>query len=81
VLIPLGADQPQNAARAAETGFALTLDPVAATPDDVRVALAAVLNEPGFRRAAEALRDEIANMPGLEQAVTSLAKIAARPGG
>ena len=39
VLIPMGADQPLNAARCEQLGVARVLDPVAATPDDVREAV------------------------------------------
>ncbi len=64
VLIAMGADQPLNAARCAELGLALTLDPVSATPDDVRAAVTAVLDEPSYRQAAERMRDEIRSLPG-----------------
>ena len=64
VLIPMGADQPLNAARCVELGVARTLDPVAATPDDVFEAVSAVLTEPGYRAAAETLQREFAALPG-----------------
>jgi len=64
VLIPLGADQPLTAARAAQLGCALVLDAVEATPADIRAAVEEVAAAPRYRRAAEALRDEIAALPG-----------------
>lgn len=76
VLIPMGADQPLNAARSATLGIARIIDPVAATPSAVGEAVATVLINPSYRQAAEHFRDEIAALPepvaavrGLEQLV------------
>lgn len=79
LIIPMGADQPLNAARCVELGLGRMLDPVAASPADVRAGLAALLAEPGYRRAAAALRDEIAALPGPEQMLPLLERLAARP--
>lgn len=76
VVLPLGADQPLNAARCAELGVARVLAALTATPEQVRLAMAAVLAEPGYRRAAERLRDEIAGLPGPEYAVQLLERLA-----
>jgi UDP:flavonoid glycosyltransferase YjiC (YdhE family) len=48
---------------------------VRATPEDVRVAVAMVLEDPGYRRAAERLRDEIAGLPGPERGVELLTRL------
>lgn len=77
VLIPLGADQPLNAARCEGLGVARVLDPIAATADDVREAVANVLADESYRRAAERLRDEVAALPGPEHAVRLLERLAA----
>ena len=77
VLIPMGADQPHNAVRCADLGLARWLDPIATTPEEVRDAVAAVLADPSYRRAAERLRDEIAALPGPEQALALLERLAA----
>ncbi|HXA61040.1 MAG TPA: glycosyltransferase [Streptosporangiaceae bacterium] len=77
VLIPMGADQPHNAARCADLGVSRVLDAVRATPEAVRDAASAVLADPAYRRAAERLRDEIATMPGPASAVTLLEGLAA----
>src|SRR5262249_8079545 len=66
VLIPLGADQLVNAARAEELGLARVLG-VNATPDDVRAAVEAVDPAP-----ARAVRDEIGTLPGPESAAQLL---------
>jgi UDP:flavonoid glycosyltransferase YjiC (YdhE family) len=78
VLIPMGADQPLNAARCAALGVGLALDAVAATPESVRAALTTVLENPAYRAAAERLRDEIAALPGPEYAVGLLEQLAVR---
>ena len=69
VLLPIGADQPATAARCAQLGAAIVLDPVTATPDDVAAALQRVLADPSYRRAAESLRDEILALPSAAEAL------------
>lgn len=80
VLIPMGADQPRNAARCADLWVGRVLDAMAATPDDVRMALEVVLETPEYRAAAGVLRDEIAALPGPEHAVGLLERLVADPG-
>jgi UDP:flavonoid glycosyltransferase YjiC (YdhE family) len=77
VLIPMGADQPLNAARCEALGVARVLDAVDATPDVVREAVLAVLDDPPYRRAAGRARDEIAALPGPAHAVMLLERLAA----
>jgi len=84
VLLPMGADQPQNAARCEELGVARVLDAVHATPEDVRDAVTDVLTDPSCRSAAERIADEIAALPGPEDTVPLLearAFSAGRPSG
>ena len=76
VLLPMGADQPYNAARCEALGVARSLDVIAATPADVRHAAAAVLAEPSYRAAAERLRDEFAALPGPDYAVALIEQLA-----
>lgn len=76
VLIPMGADQPHNGDRCAALGVARVLDPVAATPESVREAAGAVLADPGYRLAAQRVRDEIAAMPAPEYTVGLLERLA-----
>jgi UDP:flavonoid glycosyltransferase YjiC (YdhE family) len=75
VLLPLGADQPLNAARCEELGVALVLDAMRARSDDVREAVASVLRDPSYRTAAERVRDEIRGLPGPEHAVALLERL------
>jgi UDP:flavonoid glycosyltransferase YjiC (YdhE family) len=77
VLIPMGADQPLNAARCADLGVARVLDALEATPEMVAEAVSAVLGDRSYRRAAERLRDEITGLPGPEYAVRLLERLAA----
>jgi UDP:flavonoid glycosyltransferase YjiC (YdhE family) len=84
VVLPMGADQPQNAARCEELGVARVLDAVLATPEDVRDAVTDVLTDPSCRLAAERIADEIAALPGPEATVPLLearAFSAGRPSG
>jgi MGT family glycosyltransferase len=76
VVIPMGADQPLNAARCETLGVARVLDAMEATPRMVREAVATVLEDPTYRRAAERMRDEIAALPGTEYALTLLERLA-----
>ena len=69
VLLPMGADQPLNAARAEALGVAQVLDALEATPAEIERAARAVLAEPGYRRQAGLIRDEIRALPGPERAV------------
>lgn len=75
VLIPMGADQPLNAARCAQLGLARVLDPVDATPADIGAAVSAVLNDSAYRAAASALQAEYAALPGPEHAVRLLEEL------
>ena len=63
VMLPVAADQPENAERCVAAGAAVALPPDARGADDVRAAAAAVLADPSLATAAAGLRDEIAAMP------------------
>jgi len=80
VLLPMGADQPLNAGRSAALGVGRVLDALAATPESVRDALAAVLDKPTYRLAAQRLRKEIAALPPPLHAVPLLEELARRTG-
>jgi MGT family glycosyltransferase len=76
VMIPISADQPENARRAAALGAAAVIAPEERTPAAIRAAVRAVLADPAYRRSAERVRDEMAALPGLEHAVALLARLA-----
>lgn len=75
VLIPLGADQPYNARRCLELGTARVLDPCTVTGLELEATVLAVLADPGYRRSAERIRDEINSLPGPESAVARLEQL------
>jgi UDP:flavonoid glycosyltransferase YjiC (YdhE family) len=69
VVIPMGADQPLNAARCVDLEVGLSLDAIHATPDDIAHAVSAVLSDDHYRVAAGYVRDEMSALPGPEGAV------------
>jgi UDP:flavonoid glycosyltransferase YjiC (YdhE family) len=77
VLLPLGADQPLNAARCEALGLAQVLDPLAARPWELHEAVLGVLADQTYRDSAESLRDEIGALPGPAHAVSLLESVAA----
>jgi UDP:flavonoid glycosyltransferase YjiC (YdhE family) len=78
VTIPIGADQPLNAARCEALGVGPALDALRAMSADVRDAVAAVLGDPAYRAAAERVRDEIAALPGPDHALALLERLVLR---
>ena len=78
LLLPMGADQPYNAARCEALGVARSLDVVAATPADVRRAAVEVLAGHSYAAAAAAMRDEFASLPGPASAVEFLMRTLGR---
>jgi UDP:flavonoid glycosyltransferase YjiC (YdhE family) len=76
VVVPLTADQPENAARCAALGLGTVVAHAALTPARAREAVLGVLGEPAYRRRAARLRDEIAALPGPEHAVGLLERLA-----
>ncbi|HEX8228685.1 MAG TPA: glycosyltransferase [Chloroflexia bacterium] len=80
VLIPIAADQPENAQRCAELGVARVVEPDRHTGSElahaIRVATREVLAAAHYREAAQRLRKEIEELAGLEYAVTLLERLA-----
>jgi MGT family glycosyltransferase len=75
VLLPMGADQPLNAARCEELGIARVIDAPDATATAIREASEAVLADPDYRLRAARFRDELAALPGPEEAVALLERL------
>lgn len=80
VCLPMGADQPGNAAAVAAGGTGLQLTPEQADAASIRSAVERVLNEDRFRRAAGRLRDEIADLPTPDEVIASVVDRVTRPG-
>ena len=77
VTIPIDADQPLNAERCAALGVAEVIEHDRRTPDAIRSAVRTVLGDPSYRRNAEQIRHDTAQLPGPEHAATLLERLAA----
>jgi MGT family glycosyltransferase len=77
VVIPIGADQPANAARVAELGLGRVVGPDERTPEAIRAAVRTVLADPAYRTNAQRMRDAMAALPGVAYAVALLERLAA----
>lgn len=75
LVLPRGADQFHIAERCMACGVGRCLPPPDLHPDAVRRDVRALLLEPQFRRAAGALRDEIAAMPSPSEVVPALERL------
>jgi MGT family glycosyltransferase len=82
VVVPLFADQPQNARRVAEVGAGLAVEPnrddVPATIPPLRAAVDTVLSDPSYRDRAHALAEELRNERPVDDAVPLLKSIGRR---
>lgn len=78
VCLPLGRDQPDNAARVAERGAGIRLLPDAPA-EEIRAAIAKVLAEPSYRAAAAALGARINADAEARSAEQELARFAEEP--
>jgi UDP:flavonoid glycosyltransferase YjiC (YdhE family) len=76
VVLPMGADQPQNAERCEALGLGIALDAVAASPRDIGRAVTAVLGDSTYRLEAIRMRDEIAALPGARAVVPTIENLA-----
>ncbi len=65
VVLPVGADQPDNADRCEALGCGLVLDPAAATPKDIAEAVEFARTDPRLRANAARLADEARSQPAL----------------
>jgi UDP:flavonoid glycosyltransferase YjiC (YdhE family) len=72
LLLPVAADQFDNAASCAAVGAALTLLPDEATGDAVREGVRRILEEPSFAAAARTVAADIAAMPSADEVVARL---------
>nr|AIW62993.1 glycosyltransferase [uncultured bacterium BAC-AB1442/1414/561] len=76
VALPHFADQFANAERLTQTGTGIALSPSEVDADSVAAAVAAVLHEDRYRRAADAVRAEIRTLPGPADMVGVVKRIA-----
>ena len=81
VVIPLaGGDQAGNAERCAALGVARVVTAERRTPEAIRDAVRAVVGDVGYRENAGRLREQIRGLPGPEQAVDLLERLAGDAG-
>jgi len=81
VVLPVNADQPRNGARCEALGVGRSVGAAGRTPEAIRAAVRAVLADPAYARNAAALRDEIAALPGLDEATRRIEQlVASTPG-
>jgi UDP:flavonoid glycosyltransferase YjiC (YdhE family) len=76
IIVPIAADQPENADRCAALGVARVIQPADLSANLAREATRDVLRSTSYRQAAERLRDEITALPGPEHAVELLEQLA-----
>jgi UDP:flavonoid glycosyltransferase YjiC (YdhE family) len=63
VLLPMGADQPQNADRCTQLGVGEALDVMTSTSDDIAAATLKVIRDASYRANARLLSDEAYSLP------------------
>ncbi|MFD9890504.1 glycosyltransferase [Amycolatopsis sp. NPDC059027] len=72
VLVPMGADQPNNGDRVTALRLGKVLDPITVTPAEIRDAVTAVLDDDRYRRNAARFAAELAAQPPAEETVSWL---------
>ena len=75
VIVPVSADQPDNARRCEQLGVARVIAPENRTPEAIRAAVRAVLGDPSYRPNAERMREEMERLPGPEHVVGLLERL------
>jgi len=75
VLLPIGADQPFNAARCVDLRVGRVLSAVEATPEDVHLAALAVLGDATYKENAKRLESEITGLPDAEFGVRLIERL------
>jgi UDP:flavonoid glycosyltransferase YjiC (YdhE family) len=76
VIVPISADQPDNARRCEQLGVATVVSPDNRTAEAFQAAVRDVLADPTYRQAAERLREEMERLPGPEQVVEWVERLA-----
>lgn len=75
VVVPLGADQLDNASKAQRMGIARVVHPPDATPETLRAAIVEVLESRTQREPCDRLQHEVATMPGLHELTAELQRL------
>ncbi len=75
-LIPRGADQPENAVRCEALGVGRIIGTPEINGERARQAVAGMLADPTYRRAARRIRNDIAALPGVDHALNLIELVA-----
>lgn len=78
LVIPLGADNPENAKRVVEAGCGMTIAADALTPADVGASIEALLTDPKYRERARAIAAELRAEPPASAMLPFLEDVARR---
>jgi len=78
VCLPMGAEQPENATALARVGAGIALGNGERTAAAIRDAVIEVLDNPSYRSAAGALRQQIAAMPSADDTLGELIELRSR---
>ncbi len=76
VVVPITADQPYSAARCAALGIGSVIGPDSRTPDAIRAAVRAVLDDAAYRDSAKRFQAEMTALPGRDRLVELLTSTA-----
>jgi MGT family glycosyltransferase len=76
VNVPVGMDQPENAARCARLKLGLTVDPTTGTADEIREAVCQVLTDPVYRTNAQRVQQAMQALPGPSDVAAVLERLA-----
>ena len=77
VMIPIGADQLENAQSCLKAGVTRVIEPERCTAEAIRDTVSEVLLDTSYRENAQRIRREMEELPGLKYPVTLLEKLAA----
>jgi UDP:flavonoid glycosyltransferase YjiC (YdhE family) len=72
LVLPMGADQPDNAARVEALGAGLQRDVMTVTPGEVEAAVDHLLHDPSYRDAAREIAAECSALPDASAAVARI---------
>lgn len=75
-VLPIAADQAENAAAAVAAGVAISLDPSTIRPEEVADAVTALIGSPAYAASAQVVADQIRAMPDAAAAVAELEALA-----
>jgi UDP:flavonoid glycosyltransferase YjiC (YdhE family) len=78
VVLPMGADQPDNADRCEDLGVGIVLDPITASPTEIAGATRTLIDDERFAHAAAQLAAEAAAQPPLQR-LTELQSLLSLP--